>query len=125
MADREETINPIFLPSSNLDTAANKKSIRFVVTGFGPFRGVPTNPTTEITQQLEKFLDETAPTTTTTSSNHSNNANANRVEVETSVLETSVQAVTEFLDNLHVQLDQQQEEDRYCCVRRERPETYI
>jgi pyroglutamyl-peptidase len=61
---------------------------RFVVTGFGPFHGVPVNPTMILVQRLEKELD-------TLSSTMGVNI------IKALILETSAEAVREKLDDIH------------------------
>jgi pyroglutamyl-peptidase len=62
----------------------------FVVTGFGPFHGVPQNPTMILVQRLAK---ETA-----------NLSSMNIDVLQTIVLETSAEAVKKEIDEIHKQI---------------------
>lgn len=64
---------------------------RFVVTGFGPFHGVPINPTMLLVQRLEKELD----TLSSTMGIHI---------IKTIVMETSAEAVRKEIDEMHKQM---------------------
>lgn len=81
--------------TSSTATSSNKISrVRFIITGFGPFGGVPINPTSQIAEQLVAFLQQ--------------EAKLENLQVETTILEVSAQAVKQFLDNLSI-IPQQQE----------------
>ena len=60
----------------------------FVVTGFGPFHGVPTNPTMLLVQRLERELEILAP-------------KLNFQVIKTLILETSAEAVRKEIDEMH------------------------
>jgi pyroglutamyl-peptidase len=70
------------------------KPISFIVTGFGPFQGVSSNPTESIVRELVEYLESAAPPS------QQYLANITR----TLLLETSAQAVNEKLDQLHQEL---------------------
>ena len=84
--DQESTPPP---PSTS--TSKSSSRVRFVITGFGPFGGVPVNPTSQIADQLVAFLQQ-----------QEANEKLDRV-VETTILEVSAKAVREFLDHLSIQ----------------------
>ena len=66
-------------------------SCRFVVTGFGPFHGMPINPTMLLVQRLEKELDTLSST-------------KNIEIIKTIILETSVDAVRREMDEIYAQI---------------------
>ena len=68
--------------------STNSSKCCFVVTGFGPFHGVPTNPTMLLVQRLERELEVLAPT-------------INFQVIKTIILETSAEAVRKQIDDLH------------------------
>lgn len=73
-------------------TNDNQKSdVRFVVTGFGPFQGVPSNPTTVLVEKLIDFL-----------AHHENSAvlKSLATTTRTLVLETAVEDVETQLEHL-------------------------
>ena len=74
-------------------------SIRFIVTGFGPFNGVPTNPTSQIVEQLLETYPDMATTTSQV-----------KVQVETQLLEVSTKAVKVYLDQLLQEVEQLQKQ---------------
>ena len=65
----------------------------FIITGFGPFHGVPDNPTSILIRRLREDDDA------------SNNNNIHRYE--THILETSAEYVREKIDDIYEQLQQQ------------------
>ena len=81
------------MTSSKNGKGSPEPSIRFIVTGFGPFHGVSDNPTQAIVQDLVEYLK------TTPSFAHL--ADITR----TLLLETSAQAVNRELDQLYNELE--------------------
>jgi pyroglutamyl-peptidase len=79
--------------SSSSNSNEDKDECRFVVTGFGPFQGVPTNPTTVIAEGLLEYLEQHC------SDDHEVMASM-VMNTTSTVLETSAVAVKKFLDNL-------------------------
>ncbi|CAB9514011.1 Pyroglutamyl-peptidase [Seminavis robusta] len=77
--------------NNNTDSPGdNGRECRFVVTGFGPFQGVPKNPTSFIVETLLDFLTQNGdPELETLASN-----------TTATVLEVSAVAVQQFLDGL-------------------------
>ena len=96
--------------------------IRFIVTGFGPFQGVPANPTSQIVQQLKSHLQATSGNSTTTKSSATSSSSTccfeiSANDVETRLLEVSACAVRQFLDALEDELaypqQRQQQHQQY------------
>mmetsp|Transcript_24822 Transcript_24822/g.68748 ORF Transcript_24822/g.68748 Transcript_24822/m.68748 type:complete len:256 (+) Transcript_24822:256-1023(+) len=68
-----------------------ESQIKFVVTGFGPFNGVPRNPTTVLVEKLVDFLRQDTDT----------NSRRLAESTEAIVLETSVEDVERQIDRIH------------------------
>lgn len=69
--------------------ASSKDNVRIVVTGFGPFDGVPENPTTHLVNKLKNYLAPDLASIT-----------------ETALIETSAQASRSFIHSLLQQKEQ-------------------
>lgn len=68
--------------------AVETSNCHFIVTGFGPFHGVPINPTMILVQRIEKELNTISST-------------MGMSVIQTLILETSAEAVRNEIDGLH------------------------
>jgi pyroglutamyl-peptidase len=92
--------------SSAAGDPLSEREVCFVVTGFGPFRDVPSNPTTTIVQQLVDYLRRREDEALASTSNGKGD-NASRCSVRlstvthTRVIETSAREARNVVDELY------------------------
>jgi len=75
-----------------------RNKVQFVVTGFGPFQGVPTNPTTAIVQQLSAQPSSSA------DAKSSKNISLSYTVVKTHIFATAAETVQKELNCLYHEL---------------------
>jgi pyroglutamyl-peptidase len=90
--------------SSDAGAPLHERDVCFVVTGFGPFRDVPSNPTTTIVQQLVEYLRrrEDAAELNATSDSASRCSVRLSTVTRTRIIETSAQEARCVVDELYV-----------------------
>jgi pyroglutamyl-peptidase len=74
---------------NDMNDSETRKDVHFIVTGFGPFRGVRDNPTTVLVTKLSNFIQDNFPTHTEMLSS-----------LETIIIETSAEAARLETDRL-------------------------
>ena len=86
--------------------------ISWIVTGFGPFAGVPDNPTMTIVQSLIPYLAEEEQEQASSSSptNHHSTTVPLSQRIRTLVVETSYRAVQEQMEEIYHHRQQQQQQ---------------
>mmetsp|Transcript_6190 Transcript_6190/g.8042 ORF Transcript_6190/g.8042 Transcript_6190/m.8042 type:complete len:297 (+) Transcript_6190:89-979(+) len=100
--------------ASSSSSAREKKKIKFIVTGFGPFHGVKNNPTTIIAEKLVDFLKQQQQQLQQQESSSDDLLLSKTIadNTRTLVLETSVEDVQRQVDQIYDDICKEEQEEQ-------------